>query len=396
MRLIFLIFLSFQFLIACGEGGSDSKTEMTNEFSVAGKDTDRYDLDDISSGIGAVAIFGSQVKNSNCFSELPSMEDFNSLYYERSKMAPTSELVIQSIDSEGEFGETISEIVLSDQNQKTLDLLTELLINVKIQNQNLIGISLEPMINKEVYKNIKNRCNDIECVSESVFGSTWGLRFFFKENFGIILSGHVSPLTKAYDNEDQILSVVKAILSLPKGSFPLNAENIYPPVSDLVSQNIIMAPHRIGVKGGAAAFNAFSRTGTNQLLNTDIYFLDPWTQSEDFDSKVATAFHELMHMFDNAKENKTVLSETKEWEKLSKWKFKDGKWKMGNAKVTCSEYGKTNPGEDFAECASMYRYAPAKLKKISNAKYNFFRKRVFDGVEYFDKKTCEDSVFQFQ
>lgn len=56
-----------------------------------------------------------------------------------------------------------------------------------------------------------------------------------------------------------------------------------------------------------------------------------------------------------------------------------------------SEYGETNPAEDFAETMSAYRFKPELLKEISPKKYEFIKKNVFGGIEFTSKRKCRDS-----
>lgn len=59
--------------------------------------------------------------------------------------------------------------------------------------------------------------------------------------------------------------------------------------------------------------------------------------------------------------------------------------------VIISEYGETNPAEDFAESMAAYRYNPLTLKKISPLKYEFIKKNVFGGQEFTSEKDCQNS-----
>jgi hypothetical protein len=49
----------------------------------------------------------------------------------------------------------------------------------------------------------------------------------------------------------------------------------------------------------------------------------------------------------------------------------------------------TNGSEDFAESFAAYRLAPAKLRKVSLARYNFMRDHIFHGLEFNISAECE-------
>ncbi|MEX1098953.1 MAG: hypothetical protein WEB87_00920, partial [Bacteriovoracaceae bacterium] len=53
-----------------------------------------------------------------------------------------------------------------------------------------------------------------------------------------------------------------------------------------------------------------------------------------------------------------------------------------------SQYGETNPAEDFAESVAAYRYNPEALKNASLEKYEFIKNKVFQGVEFDSSEKC--------
>lgn len=72
--------------------------------------------------------------------------------------------------------------------------------------------------------------------------------------------------------------------------------------------------------------------------------------------------------------------------KLSGWK-KLQDWEADENHCRVSNYGSTNPDEDFAETASAYRYNARDLQKRCPEKYEWMKARVFDNYEYLDS-TC--------
>ena len=381
--------------------GTDKSTSNVDKFDA--NDSLNFDTDDLdaSKTVGKLAVTPREVEESLCFGEVPTFRELNESYYQRSISGLVDDFEFIYVDSVGEAGSSQSYIELADQNNDMYKLLESILFNEKRINLNSGIAEVQVSSRKDIYSQIRGFCKDIQCVADSVFGDDWGLRFLMKERFGIVLSGSVDPSTEEYRDSDQLMSVVKAILSFPKGTFPLNEEH-YVESNRSMATNLVIAPYRYGEGsnrfGGAAAVTLSGRGGMSayesKVSNIDVFMLDPWVDSRFFHSRVSGAFHELIHVLDQAKEKYTVLSKTDDWLKLSAWKYDERtqKWEMGKPKLTCSEYGSTLPQEDFAECGSMYRYAPRKLKKISKTKYNFFKNRVFSGIEYDKLVKCSGSV----
>jgi hypothetical protein len=404
-RLLLISIISIQFLVSCG--GSESKADTGSNSSSQIKGKLKSDPDGLpkDKSVGQLALSSNEVENSVCFADIPNFRDLNDIYFNQSRQEPVNDIYFNYVLSENEYGATEVELSFLGQNQKTYDLLTALLFNVKTNP----GQGRPPTLNvsqkKLIYNSIRGFCRDIQCAADSVFGDSWGLRFLFKEKFGVLLSGFVDENTEEFRDDQYLYSVAQAILSLPKGTFPLDKNNFVSSTRDFTPQNIIIAPYATGKIPTAGAENAAgitlsSRSGSQtsmQLANVDIYLLDPWKEQRGFHDRVYTVFHELIHVLDQAKENQLVLSQSKEWLKISDWRLNSSNntWVMVKDKYKCSEYGSTLPQEDFAECGSLYRFAPNKLKKISKAKYDFFKKRVFKGIEYHTASKCQKNIETF-
>lgn len=403
-RLLIINLFFMQVLVACGGGGGDSKsTDSENAGAGVASDNDDFSGDRT---VGQLSVAPNEVENSVCFSDIPSFREINDSYFNKSITPPVQDYSFDYLSDSGEFGSTSVEISFVGQNQEVYDTLTELLFNVKQVNPTTRAPELSISNEKPVYSLIRGFCRDIQCVADSVFGEGWGLRFLFKEKFGLVLSGYVDPNTDEFPDDQYLYSVATAALSLPKGTFPLDKSKYAPATREFAPNNIIIAPFKRGYAPSensvnAAAVMMSSRTGatetTSMVSNADIYLLDPWVDNRDFHSRVSTVFHELIHVMDQVKENQIVLSMTDDWLKISDWKRdqRTNQWLMGKPQTKCSEYGSTLPQEDFAECGTMYRFAPNKLKKISKAKYNFFKKRVFQNTEYNLASSCKNKVESF-
>lgn len=403
------IFLTF-FVTACGGGDDGAAKDQSNivlsqSDQLAGQLTKDIDTLPKDRSVGQLALSGSEVENSVCFANLPSYRNLNDLYFNRSLVLPTEDLYFEYTIGENEFSSSTSELMFMAQNKSVYQILESLLFSVKKNPGDGKPPQFEISKSKPIYHDIRGFCRDIQCAADSVFGDSWGLRFLFKDRFGVLLSGYVDPKTEPYANNDQLDSVAKAILSLPKGTFPLSKSNFLPNRDGHeIEKSVVFAPYLTGLAppdsslASSAAITLSGRGGLSaedsKVSFVDVYFFEPWKQQRDHYTKVSTVFHELIHVLDQSKEQGHVLSQTKEWLNISKWSkdSRDGSWKLGREKLKCSVYGSTSPAEDFAECGSLYRFAPLRLKKISKSKYNFFKKRVFNNVEYTNVSRCKNEV----
>lgn len=95
-----------------------------------------------------------------------------------------------------------------------------------------------------------------------------------------------------------------------------------------------------------------------------------------FSEKVYFFIHELAHRA--RLRELPSLDESLEWRQISE----RGEW--------ASKYAKVNAFEDFAESYTLYRLDPTRLKKISPERYSYFKRKVFDGLE-FEHDVCAGS-----
>ncbi len=414
IKFFFTLLLSLNILTACGGGGGsgDNQTGTLNPSEAVkgtglAKDTDDLPKD---RSVGQLALSSQEVENSVCFADLPSFREINDIYANLAMAQPAQDIYFNYVIGEDQFGSVESELAFIGQNQEVYDILSALLFNVKETSFEGKPPIFNVSNNKPIYNEIRSFCRDIQCTADSIFRDSWGLRFLFKDKFGIVLSGHVDTKTEDFSDEEFLNSVAQAVLSLPKGTFPLNKDNFIPNFQEFSSQNVVIAPYITGqipprAPPSAAGVTFSTRSGasveTSLLTGIDVYLLEPWKQSRDFYGRLYTVFHELIHVLDQAKEGQNVLSTSKDWLKISDWRSRTNpqnnelEWFMGKTETKCSEYGATLPFEDFAECGSLYRFAPNKLRKISKAKYEFFKKRVFMGVEYNEFAKCRKAIETF-
>lgn len=386
----------FGALTACGGGGDDG--------AVTGLQGDLSQL-------ASQFIIVEDIK---CKPQLPSWNQFNTDAYNNSIQPPLARTYVRLSENQGDGGSTIVEIPIIDQNERMLSLMDDLMMTSKDFGSQDMGqrvyqgdypfesLGTQPGMvyvpNKESYQRIRSHCRTVECVAESVFGESWGARFYFKDKYGLSVTGQIRPSSEEYADSEAVKSVLYAISSLPDDTFPISADR-FSYDYQVFADNIVITPYATGStmpggEGAAAVMSSF-RTGDGQIINADIMMFDGWKSYGTYD-KAFVVFHELIHLLDTAVEARTTLSQTKEWMSLSEWLHDDmsNQWYADN-KTMCSVYGRTNPTEDFAECGVLYRYAPDVLKQISMKKYNFYKNRVFKGIEYTSDSRCAASQIKF-
>lgn len=379
---------------ACGGGGDESKPAQV--FDISQLASQKVIIEEV-----------------NCLPQIPTWNTFNNFIYDQAQLPPLARTYLTLSEHVGEGGATVVEIPLIDQNQGMLDVMSDLITNVKDFGSKEMGQRVydgfypytsmddKPAMiyapNKESYQQIRTRCRSVDCVGESVFGNTWGARFYFKERFGLSISGQVTPKGEEFRDEQSVRAVLLAISSLPESTFPI-APEIFTWGYEVFSNNIVITPYTTGetMSQGAAAVMASYRTGDGQVINADIMMFDAWKDVASPFDKALTVFHELIHLLDITTEQRTTFSSTKDWLSFSNWIYDEAanQWFADN-KFMCSAYGRTNPAEDFAECGVLYRYAPQVLKQISMKKYNFYKNKVFQGVEYTTAQSCSRSSVKF-
>lgn len=391
------LLFAMSFVAACGGGGKGEAEARPLGFDLGYNAADLVYIDDV-----------------KCIPQIPTWGSFNSYAYEQSQQPPLMNTTVILSESDGVGGGSTVEIPLIDQNEESIRTMNDLVMNVKDFGSNELGARIygfypyqsnndKPQMkyspNKEAYQYIRTRCRSVECVGDSLFGETWGARFYVKENFGISISGLISPKSEEYRDASSVREVIFAISSLPNTTFPVAGDR-FTHGYDVFAQNIVITPYATGEtlpgQERASAVMSSYRTGDGLLFNADIMMFDNWKEVDKPYRKAMTIFHELMHVLDITVEKRTSLSQTKEWVDLSDWLYDEtqGQW-YANNRVMCSVYGRENPTEDFAECGLLYRYAPDTLKKISKKKYDFFKKRVFFGVEYTSESSCAKSSVKF-
>lgn len=217
---------------------------------------------------------------------------------------------------------------------------------------------------EDVQKNlaINPGCKKVKCAVEKIFGKELGNKILYLNlKYGFNSSEYAFDSTSRLE-VDEINNLLAAASAFPASRFPMDKNKQL----TRFKKGYTLASH-----------------DEDTIAYAAIAFYDKWTKQKA-PMREYTAFHEMSHYIGS----ELKLDANKVWLDLSGWVEKDGKWTSNKKDSVSSEYGATNPAEDFAESASAYRYNPQLLKKLNPEKYQFLKETVFDGLEYLEDSGC--------
>lgn len=217
----------------------------------------------------------------------------------------------------------------------------------------------------------QSRCKKVDCALKEIFGDIAVSMKYMQQRFGFNTS-HL-----AYDNasawsKKELRELIQAVKDFPEGVLPQEEARPF----------IRFAKGYIPVN-----------YDDNTLADSTIRFFDRWEKTSP-GSRQSTVTHEIAHFI----AQKTRADDSAHWLKCSDWTTKqvmeDGKpveqWQLGKPQTVVSKYGKTDPGEDFAEAVTAYRFSPNELLAMAPDKYEYIKNTIFDGVEYTTEEKCRN------
>ena len=210
-------------------------------------------------------------------------------------------------------------------------------------------------------------CKNTLCAAQHIFGHTKGLLILWAYlKFGT----NLSPLSDLNaDPKGLSLESLKAILAAAM----LVPEHL----KKVALQSSGFFRYR---KGTTLSFYE----GRKVVANSFGGVFDP-IDHLSFTEKIYFFVHELAHRARLIRQ--PALDESSDWMKVAGWKNESQPQDQVNKGAWVSKYARANAFEDFAETYSLYRLDPERLKKASEAKYEFMRDHVFEGIEY-SKNLC--------
>lgn len=206
-------------------------------------------------------------------------------------------------------------------------------------------------------------CKKVLCAAEAIFGRNQAKRLLYMLDHYGLNGSHLIYTNSSAWKTNELDQILRSVDDIP--SFLIKQES-------------------------NKAFYHFSRGYTRgsdlTLANAVMEFFDRWNTSRPGE-QTYVIFHEVAHNLSNI-DRQTDLDSTPEWLAFSGWTKKDDKWQAKNLSVIPSEYGRTNPAEDFAESVTAYRYNPNAKKLLGEEKYRFIKETVFLGVEFDKEESC--------
>lgn len=267
---------------------------------------------------------------------------------------------MSSNDSSPKINKSINGINFEDESFENLEAFRHLTTYVDILGRK----------DTEKHKDFSSQCKKVECAVKEILGNEIGLPLLYMQRrFGLNGSHIIKPQEEATAwQKSELDTVILALSDFPDGVMPIQN-----------SRTMIHAPRNHGN----------GRTIANAVIT--IYEL--WNEQSP-EQQRSTIVHELGHAIAGISD----LDDHDHWLQHSGWreetKVKNGQtytqYESSNTDTIISEYGLTNPHEDFAEAVVAYRYNPVALKEASPGKYNLIKEAVFDNVEYTSQAACSN------
>lgn len=221
------------------------------------------------------------------------------------------------------------------------------------------------------YRHLENQkilkvgsCDKVLCVLEKNYGKKEALQMLYVQaKFGFTTSPAGSMKPENYQNwtASELNTILTVLESVPPSFFPVKDYHILRFLKGYTLK----------------AYEDKRKQNVQVLANARVDIFDGWFEQDQF-LKISTMLHEMGHVIGSI----LKLDNSPEWVRLAKTN-------------NVSKYAQTNAAEDFAETFISYRLTPEKLKRVSIAKYNYFKEQVFNGVEFHTQQACQKVYADF-
>lgn len=217
-------------------------------------------------------------------------------------------------------------------------------------------------------------CQSVRCALQKIFGKNESLKALYlldKYRFNVAPMKYYGA---GYFKDKDLDLILETMALVPPHLLPL---------SDLQQVS------HVGPKG---------ENPSDTYAESSIQIFNLWDQ-ESPGMKKYILFHEIAHNWSNIVAED--LDESAEWLKITGWKKVSGGftiawehpfYKKFGQYPWISKYSSANAWEDFAEAVGAYRFSPEKLEKLSPARYQFIKKKVFGNIEFKDGQHCQLST----
>lgn len=208
-------------------------------------------------------------------------------------------------------------------------------------------------------------CKKVLCAVEKIWGSM-GMKILYTKLFYDLNASELSVTNSSRFTDREFDDVLMGL-----GDLPLSLKNSGRPNQQIVHYTRGELP--------------FYHQGTNTQADSSMNFYDRWSQKPS-PSRQYVVFHEMAH---NMAFHLGKLDESSQFLETAGWIKTGEDWEKTSEFCAVSNYGSTDPDEDFAETAAAYRYNPATLRDQCPKKYDYMKQFVFKGQEYLDSSNCQ-------
>lgn len=278
----------------------------------------------------------------------------------KAKTPPTEQEMLRFLDSKKTLGKAsavVNGIQFKDEDPGLLSLFENM-----HKASSSAGVAAQ----------FQSRCQKVICALQEIYGKKEGVQLaFMAAKYGYNGSHKMNKEASPW-KAGELDEILTSLSDYPSSMYPISRGHA-----------LVRGPR--GLNTGATVANAV------------IMVFDLWGEQTKWE-KHSVIVHELAH---NIASNGDKDSSA-EWLKLGGWKGKvkpdsplssvSRDWKMANEQEAVSDYGTTNPAEDFAETVVAYRYNGMSLKKTHPAKYKYMKEKVFDGIEYDSENSCKQGT----
>lgn len=314
------------------------------QFSTAAKD-----FEEPGDSLNWHAVNDEEVSRAACkVKKLPTVEEMEKYYIDISSIK--KDAVIHGVFFKDE----------SDHLLKAFEDLTTSLDMFGIEKK------IEQQKNIQSDFNVNPQCQKVICALEKIWGNDNVVRkmlyTYFKYNFN---TSELAFNLSSRLTEDELNDIILALEDLPAHLNPLVKRN--------KRLTHFLRDHTFGNDSGGLV-----------IANAVMILFDPWSDSDSYERQYVL-FHELAH---NASMKMNDIHNSESWKTLSGWIGEGDKWTHSSNACFVSRYSKRNPGEDFSETMSAYRYNAEYLRTRCPQKYHFVKETIFKGVEYTNLNKC--------
>ncbi len=222
----------------------------------------------------------------------------------------------------------------------------------------------ESQINLSIYP-IPASCKKVLCAMENIWGTMASKMLYMKLHYDLNSSEH-SIVNSSRFTDRELDDVLMGLGDLPPELIRAGRPN----------QQIVHY-HR----GELPSFHQDRNTQADSLMN----FYDRWSEKSS-PSRQYVVFHEMAH---NISHHLGNLDGSPRFLETAGWIKTGEEWEKSSQFCAVSNYGSTDPDEDFAETVAAYRYSPASLRDHCPGKYEYMKAVVFRGREYLNQANCQ-------